>query len=401
MPDGQELIYSTATPGEERYLLGLTGPTGSGKTCSALRLARGLAGPNGKIFAADTENRRMLRYANAFEFQRCSIDAPFLSEKYTVAAEQAQKAGADVLIIDSVSHEHVGPGGTLERFEDELNRLAGDNWDRREKLKGTAWIRPKRAHKAMLQRFIQLNMHVILCFRAEPKIAIRDDPKKPGKTEWVDLGLQPVGATDIPFDLTMLLMLYPERRGVPVPIKLDEQDAYLIPLDRPLDEAVGAAIAEKARGGPPPEQTTRQTTPGLRGEAKNRAKADELIARFAATRTTEDHAAIIAEDQVQDSLRWFLAKRPALSKEISAALNASWKRCSPPPASKTDRDRQRADDILAGIKAAETEAGLQAVFAGDAMRAVAERWKRERPDLAGEINAAEQAKLTELRKVPA
>jgi hypothetical protein len=43
------------------------------------------------------------------------------------------------------------------------------------------------------------------------------------------------------------------------------------------------------------------------------------------------------------------------------------------------------------------------VFAGAAMAAVADRWKRERPDLAGEINAAEQAKLAELqtKKEPA
>jgi hypothetical protein len=407
MPDGhsQELIYSRALPGNETYLIALSGPTGSGKTLSALRLARGLAGPNGKIYAADTENRRMLRYARMFEFEYCSIAAPFLSEKYTTAAEIAQKAHADVLILDSVSHEHVGPGGMLERFEDELARLAGDNWDRREKLKGTAWIKPKRAHKAMLQRLIQLNMHVICCLRAEPKLIIRDDPKKPGKTEWLDAGLQPVCGSDFMFDMTMSFMLYPvdpkqpgyDPRGFPVPIKLDEQDAHLIPLDRPLDEAVGAAIAAKARGeDPAPGETTPPSTPQLRGASKNRAKADELIARFGATRTLEDHAAIIADDTVQASLRWFAAKRPDFSKEIHAALHASWQRCNPPPA-KIDKDRQRADDILAAVKAADSKDRLRAVFAGAAMAAVADRWKRERPDLAGEINAAEQAKLAELQ----
>jgi hypothetical protein len=330
MPDGPApLIYAPAVPGEESYILGLTGPTGCGKTLSALRLARGLAGPDGKIFAIDTENKRMLRYANRFSFMRTSIEPPFLSEKYTSAAEVAQQQGGKVLIIDSMSHEHVGPGGTLERFEDELTRLAGTNYANREKFKGTAWIRPKRAHKGMLQRLIQLNMHVIICLRAEPKIAIRPDPDKPDKTIWVDLGMQPIGATDLPFDLTMLLMLSPdppERRGFAMPMKLDEQDAYLIPRDRPLDEAVGAAIAAKARGEIRAPTDSKPAQAGLSGEAKNQAACDAIVARFKATKSRADHDTVIGDPDVQNQMRWFREKRMPLFKQINAALEESWRR---------------------------------------------------------------------------
>lgn len=403
--EAQELIYSPAKPGAETYLIAVCGPTGSGKTLSALRLARGLAGPTGTIFFADTENRRALRYARDFEFMHASITPPFISEKYTVAAEQAQRAGAAVLVLDSMSHEHVGPGGLLERFEDELTRLAGDNYERRDRLKGTAWIKPKRAHKSMLQRFIQLNMHVICCLRAEPKLVIRPDPKKPGKTEWADAGLQPTCGGDFMFDMTMSFMLYPldpknpgvDPRGIPVPIKLDKQDAHLIPLDRPLDEAVGAAIAAKARGETvaPPVESTRQP---LRGEAKNRAKADELIARFNATTAQADHEAIIADEQVQEALRWFSEKRPELAKEVSAALNASWTRFNPPVA---DKDQQLAQRILADIAAAEDEEQLKAATGGSALQTVAKRWLTERPELARQIDEAEKTKAAQLRSVPA
>jgi DNA polymerase III delta prime subunit len=445
MSDGG-LIYAPATPGAETYLIALAGPTGSGKTLSALRLARGLAGPDGKIFFCDTENRRGLRYARDFEFMHASMSPPFISEKYTVAAEQAQKAGAAVLILDSVSHEHVGPGGMLERFEDELTRLAGDNYERRDRLKGTAWIKPKRAHKAMLQRFIQLNMHVICCLRAEPKLVIRPDPKKPGKTEWADAGLQPVCGSDFMFDMTMSLMLYPldpknpsvDPRGIPVPIKLDKQDAHLVPLDRVLDESVGAAIGAKARGEtvapksqrhemrtdvptdpnagsdliPSGQSSVESKPPPLRGEAKNRAKADELIARFNATRAQVDHQALIALDEVQDALRWFLEKRPEMAKEINAALNESWKRCNPfgsgTPSNETaksdtppDKDQQRADQILADIAAAEDEEQLKAATGGTALQTLAKRWLQERPELAKAINDAEKAKADQLRSVTA
>jgi len=436
MPDApQELIYSAAIPGAETYLIAICGPTGSGKTFSALRLARGLAGPDGKIFAADTENNRMRRYAGQFQFQHCSIYAPFISEKYTAAAEQAQKLGASVLIIDSMSHEHVGPGGVLERMEEELNRLAGDPdargyWERRERVKGTAWIKPKRAHKAMLQRFIQLNMHVICCLRAEPKLIIRPKPDDPKKTEWVDGGLQPTCGSDFMFDMTISLMLYPpdplrhpgvDPRGFAVPIKLDAQDAHLIPLDRPLDEAVGAAIAAQARGEapapPPPKSTARpvgqsnqqQGQQQLRGEAKNRAKADELVARFNATKVAADHDALIALDEVQDALRWFVEKRPEMAKEINAALNASWKRCNPDPPSNetaksdtpTDKDQLRTEQILADIAAATNEEQLKAATGGTALQTLAKRLLIERPELAKRIDEAEKAKAAELRSVTA
>jgi hypothetical protein len=363
MPDGSNFV--PATPGEERYLIGIAGPTGSGKTYSALRLARGLAGPNGEVFAIDTENKRMLRYAKAFNFRRAGLEPPFHSEKYMQLAIEAQKAGAAVLIIDSGSHEHVGPGGTLERFEDELKRLAGDDWAKRERVKGTAWIVPKRAHKALLQRLIQLNMHVIICLRAEPKIGIRPDPDNPKKTVWIDLGFQPIASNDLPFDLTMLLMLSAEnleKRGVAIPLKLDEQDRHLIPLNRPLDEAVGAAIAAKARGemptsgeskgAPNPESKDRQAgvydTNEPRGEAKNLAVRDALVASFEATKVLADHEALIGDEQVQAQLRWLRERRLDLLKPVTVALEASWKRVQ--AAARAEKDRPRGNDLLDPIE---------------------------------------------------
>ena len=46
----------------------LTGGTNSGKTFSALRLARGIAGPNGKIAVLDTEGGRTLHLKDEFRF---------------------------------------------------------------------------------------------------------------------------------------------------------------------------------------------------------------------------------------------------------------------------------------------------------------------------------------------
>ncbi len=39
---------------------------------------------------------------------------------------------ANVVIDDSMSHEHIGAGGYLEAHEAELDRLAGKDWGKRE-----------------------------------------------------------------------------------------------------------------------------------------------------------------------------------------------------------------------------------------------------------------------------
>ena len=38
-----------------------------------------------------------------------------------------------------------------------------------------AWIKPKMAHKQMVNKLLQVRAHIILCFRAEPKIEMVKD----------------------------------------------------------------------------------------------------------------------------------------------------------------------------------------------------------------------------------
>src|SRR6266849_4599710 len=63
-----------ATP----LLIGLVGPSNSGKTFSALRLATGIQRVSGgDIWGIDTESRRMLHYADKFKFRHVPFGAPF------------------------------------------------------------------------------------------------------------------------------------------------------------------------------------------------------------------------------------------------------------------------------------------------------------------------------------
>ena len=72
-------------------LVGLAGPSSSGKTYSALRLATGMGGP---IFMIDTESGRGLHYADQFDYQHATLEAPFRPAAYLEAIQASAAAGA-------------------------------------------------------------------------------------------------------------------------------------------------------------------------------------------------------------------------------------------------------------------------------------------------------------------
>jgi hypothetical protein len=255
MPDGGTIqdsyVYKRAVRGATAPLIMISGPPGTGKTLSALRLATGLA-HGGKICYADTDNGRALFYADDFQFEHLNLHEPFRPMIFEEAARQAQKQGATVLVIDNFMAEHAGPGGLLD-WHNEINiRMARGNAEKLESTKMLAWIEPKAAHKRMRERLYQLNMPVILAVGAERKMAMvkQTEGKDRGKTIPVDQGLQPICGQDIPWAMTLSVMLPDVKApGVPVPIKaLLTALKPIIRLDRPIDEATGAAILAWSRG---------------------------------------------------------------------------------------------------------------------------------------------------------
>lgn len=242
-------------------LIGLAGGTGSGKSYSAMRLADGISG-TAPFAVIDTENRRALHYAESFRFDHADLRAPFTPEAYAEAIEAADKAGYPAIVVDQMSYEHAGEGGLLDFQEDELTRMAGDDWKKREACKMSSWIKPKRAHKAMMQRLLQVRAHLILCFRAEAKIEMVKNGDKwvvQAKKSLVGLdGWIPVSEKNLPYELTASFLVTADAPGIPKPIKLQEQHRKLFPLDKPITEESGRLIAAWAAGAP--EQSKHQSS---------------------------------------------------------------------------------------------------------------------------------------------
>lgn len=245
--------YRTAVREDVGLLVGLAGGTGSGKSFSAMRLAAGICG-NRPFAVLDTEARRATHYADRFRFDHGDLKPPFTPLRYLEAIKAADEAKYPVIVVDSASHEHAGEGGLLDMHDAELDRMAGNDYSKREACKMAAWIKPKGQHKDMVNGLLQVRAHIIMCFRAEEKVEMRRDEKgkmqivpkrsRIGKDGWI-----PICEKGLPFEMTCSFLLLSEQPGFPQPIKLEEQHRHLFPADKPIDEASGRALAAWAAGG--------------------------------------------------------------------------------------------------------------------------------------------------------
>lgn len=91
------------------------------------------------------------------------LDAPFSPMRYE-AAIAAAEAQADVVVVDSMSHEWSGEGGVLDWADAELERMGGGDNN-----KMRSWIKPKMAHKQMVMRLLRCKCALICCLRGEEK----------------------------------------------------------------------------------------------------------------------------------------------------------------------------------------------------------------------------------------
>jgi hypothetical protein len=263
--------FRPAARADISLLILLAGGSGSGKTESAMRLAAGLAG--GKRFAClDTENGRALHKADDYDFDHADLTEPFTPERYIEAVKAADAAGYPVIVIDSGSHEYDGPGGLLDMQAEEFQRLGGTS-----AVSPLSWSEPKKRDRRYRQTLITAHAHVILCLRAEDKIEI---VKRDGKTVIQPLstipgksidGWAPICEKRLPFEATISLLLTADQPGVPKPIKLERRHEGLVPLDAQLDEKVGLALAEWARG------TAKVPKPTAKAKAEAQELEEELL----------------------------------------------------------------------------------------------------------------------------
>lgn len=159
----------------------LSGPSGSGKTYSALRLARGLVGGEGRILLLDTERGSATLYADVTEFDHADLP-DYRYETFMDGIKQGEAAGYDVIVIDSLTH-------AWEEFLDQHNKMQGNsfvNWGK---------ITPK--YNQLINTITSCKTHVICTGRAKTKYEMNE--KSSPTRQYTDTILRP--GSEYEFDI--------------------------------------------------------------------------------------------------------------------------------------------------------------------------------------------------------
>ena len=211
----RQFAFTPAVRRQVPLLAGIVGPSGTGKTFSALRLARGIQRvTGGTIKVIDTEHNRALHYADRFSFEHCPFSAPFSSLDYLEALKFAASTPGPI-VVDSMSHEHDGPGGYLEFHEEEVQRLMNKGGYKDEYAASVpAWAKPAEHRRKLIQGIIHLGINAVFCFRAKEKVDM-NAKKADGKRTVGKLGWMPIAGDAFVFEMTLKCLLLPGADGVP------------------------------------------------------------------------------------------------------------------------------------------------------------------------------------------
>lgn len=238
------LFTQMATKEKLRARVAIDGPTGSGKTYTALQWARILAGPDGEIGCVDTENRSAAYYAPTpgveinrvnwwdppYEFRHLPVSAPYspiwLRDVIVAAPDELGENG--VLLIDSLTHFWSGEGGTLDIVDNAATR--GNSF--------TGWKEGTPAQRAMLDAIIHCRCHVIVTMRSKMEFVL-DEIVKDGRKISVPrkIGMAPEQRAGVEYEFTVVGDMDLEHRLVISKSRCDAIADVVAPKGRSADPA--------------------------------------------------------------------------------------------------------------------------------------------------------------------
>jgi hypothetical protein len=224
--------FTKATRKKAKLRLALTGPSGAGKTYSALLLAKGIGG---RIAVIDTEHESASLYAGLPEmpeFDTLNLAPPFTPERFAEAVQSAEAAGFDILILDSITHEWNGSGGCLE-LVDEIARakFKGNTW--------SAWSEINPRHRAFLDAMLRSPLHIIATMRSKTETAQTEEN---GRKKVVKLGMKSEQRDGFEYEMTVVLDLVHD--GHFATATKDRTGLFSHTDPKPISEQTGAALLQ-------------------------------------------------------------------------------------------------------------------------------------------------------------
>jgi hypothetical protein len=222
------------------------GPSGAGKTLSALRIATGLARfegggtipaeGRGRIGAIDSEDGDVELYADRFDFDTVTlgVDTPGKTIRdYVQALDAFAAAGASVVVIDSISHAW----RELLEFVDGKKR-GGNSF--------SAWADATPMQKEFVAALKSFPGHVIATMRSDTAWEITTNDA--GKKEPKRLGLKPEQGKGMEYEFSFLVFIDTDHRARVEKDRTGKfQDRNLDLLTEAFGGEIGAWLADGAK----------------------------------------------------------------------------------------------------------------------------------------------------------
>ncbi|MBW4554187.1 MAG: ATP-binding protein [Aphanocapsa sp. GSE-SYN-MK-11-07L] len=152
-------MFQKATKTQSRLRLALCGPSGAGKTFSALNIAQHLGTT---IAVIDTEHGSASKYADRFDFDVCEL-SDHHPAKYIEAIKAAAQSEYEVIVIDSLSH------AWFKELE-----LAGKGFD--------GWKEVRPLERALIDAMLSSPSHIIATMRTKTEYVLEEYTNKQGKS---------------------------------------------------------------------------------------------------------------------------------------------------------------------------------------------------------------------------
>ena len=194
------ISFAPVTRKMSKAIIGIVGPSGAGKTLSALLLAYGITGDWSKVALIDTEHERGRFYAergdfNIGRFLYAPLYPPYSPERYKDYVSSAAEAVGDdgVVIVDSFSHAWDNEGGVLD--------IKSGIAQQKNKNEYTAWDEAGKIQNNLVNSILSAPCHTIVTMRTKMAYAMEVNDR--GKTVPVKVGLAPVQreSTEYEFDV--------------------------------------------------------------------------------------------------------------------------------------------------------------------------------------------------------
>lgn len=184
--------FQKAEKKQAKLRLAIFGPSGAGKTYTALRIATGIGD---SIALIDTENKSACKYADRFTFDVAELSNPTIDNMVAFI----NQASHDVLIIDSLTH-------SWQDLLQEVDAIA------KKKYKGnmwSAWSEGTPQQKKLVKALLDYPGHIIATMRT--KTEWMTESTRDGKMKPVRVGLSPEQGKGIEYEFDMLIEINTEH----------------------------------------------------------------------------------------------------------------------------------------------------------------------------------------------